>query len=64
MTTLTEWRCLFCKHYIGNSTCKAFPEGIPRVIYEGKDKHRKPLKGQKNDLVFTSIKMDKDDKIL
>lgn len=54
--TLNEWQCLYCKHYIGNSTCKAFPDGIPQVIYESKDKHSKPLEGQENSLTFEPIK--------
>lgn len=32
--------------------CKAFPDGIPEAIAYGDNKHLKPLKGQKNDIVF------------
>lgn len=57
--------CFKCKYYNAfKSGCKAFPKGIPDEITSGQNKHRKPLKGQKNDLVFTSIKMKKEDKIL
>lgn len=48
--------CLNCKHFnqdTPGATCQAFPNGIPAEIYEGDNKHKKPLKGQKNDLVFT-----------
>lgn len=52
-----------CKHYEGvkwfgeeesseNHYCKAFPEGIPYEISGGKDKHKKPLPGQENDLIY------------
>jgi hypothetical protein len=58
--------CGSCIHYQGlklfpidedmeedaRNVCKAFPEGIPEVIISGKSKHRKPLKGQRNDIVF------------
>lgn len=35
--------------------CKAFPDRIPDKIAYGKDKHDKPLEGQKNDIVFEPI---------
>lgn len=63
MTLLNQWRCLFCVHYKGDSKCSAFIDGIPSEIYLGKNKHRKPLKGQINDLVFTPVEMDDEDKI-
>lgn len=51
--------CLKCKHYTPMSGgCKAFPfaeGGIPEEIHLT-NKHDKPLKGQKNDLVFTPSK--------
>ena len=50
--------CFKCKHFkrfeIG---CNAFPNGIPDEITSGNNKHSKPLKGQKNDIVF-----EKEDK--
>jgi len=36
-------------------TCKAFPDGIPEEISSGENKHTKPLKSQKNSLVFEDI---------
>jgi len=46
--------CFDCRHYFGGAMykCKAFPEGIPDKILIGKNKHRKPLPGQGNDVVF------------
>jgi len=41
--------CLECKHFYKNEyeefCCKAFPEGIPDKIIEGKVNHKKPYKG-------------------
>jgi len=36
--------CLKCKHYEEGRTCKAF-EKIPDEIWEGRNSHRKPYKG-------------------
>ena len=52
-----------CKHYTGviqpdgtemteTNACKAFPDGIPIEIAYGDNKHLKPLKNQKNDIVY------------
>jgi hypothetical protein len=50
-----EASCARCKQGFDSIafTCKAFPEGIPDEILEGKDKHLKPLPGQKNGIVFS-----------
>jgi len=57
-----------CKHYIGIkwlepdnegsevNYCEAFPDGIPPEIAYGDNKHLKPLKGQKNDIVYEEKK--------
>ena len=48
--------CRFCKHLhslIGELTCDAFPEGIPRELTSDLILHNKPMLGQKNDIVFT-----------
>lgn len=43
--------CSFCKHFRWDSitavksTCEAFPNGIPDVIWSGKNDHRKPVTG-------------------
>ena len=52
-----------CKHFRGviqpdgteiteKVACDAFPEGIPDSIAYGDKKHLKPIKGQKNNIVF------------
>jgi len=52
-----------CKHYIGiiqpdgtemteTNICKAFPDGIPKEIAYGNNLHSKPLKDQKNEVVY------------
>lgn len=49
--------CFNCEHFTDEAPgCKAFPDGIPEEITSGKNKHRKPLKGQKNDIVFKRAK--------
>jgi hypothetical protein len=35
--------------------CAAFPDGIPEVILLGKNNHSKPLKNQKNNIIFMSL---------
>lgn len=55
-----------CKHYIGviqpdgtelteTNSCKAFPKDIPVEIAYGNNLHLKPIKDQKNDIVFEKI---------
>lgn len=52
-----------CKHYQGviqpdgtelteTNSCKAFPKGIPSEIAYGNNLHLKPIKNQKNGIVF------------
>lgn len=43
--------CNTCIHHIDGLTCMAFDE-IPDSILFGKNKHSKPLKNQKNQLVY------------
>jgi len=41
-------QCLFCKHIFKEGRrCKAFPNGIPNVIWNGKHDHKKSYKGDK-----------------
>ena len=48
--------CLTCKHHILGNQCEAFPNGIPDEIFQdGTNDHKKPLPGQKNDLVYEEI---------
>jgi len=35
------------------ASCKAFPEGIPFNMLEGKITHEKPIKGQTGNYLFT-----------
>lgn len=45
--------CFNCEHFSDDVLgCKAFPEGIPNAILNGNNKHKKPLRGQKNELTF------------
>lgn len=44
--------CNNCKHYLGNFKCSAFPDGIDSSILEDGAEHFKPVKGQKNKIVF------------
>jgi len=44
--------CGKCKNYLYDLKCIAFPEGIPKLILEGKNDHSKPLPKQDNDIVY------------
>lgn len=45
--------CFHCKHFRPfKGGCDAFPDGIPYEIAELGQPHNKPLKGQKNKIVF------------
>ena len=50
--------CVWCQNFIGFRKsiprCKAFPEGIPPVIFAGRVIHDTPVKGQKGEYVFKS----------
>ena len=52
----SNWHlCRFCKHLhslIGELTCDAFPEGIPKELTSALILHDKPMLGQKNHIVF------------
>lgn len=37
--------CKNCTHYLQNKQCKAFPEGIPEVLWSGDNLHRTPYEG-------------------
>ena len=40
--------CVYCAHLITDPegrTCKAFPDGIPMEIWDGRNDHRKPYPG-------------------
>ena len=46
--------CNQCRHFIDGLKCKAF-DTIPDEILFGENDHSKPLKGQKNKIVFEPI---------
>lgn len=48
--------CFKCKHFrrfSDDGGCDAFPKGIPDEITSGDNEHKKPLKDQDNNIVFT-----------
>jgi hypothetical protein len=48
--------CCDCKHYHPEiSTCDAFPVKIPDAVFLGNNNHMKPLRYQKNTIVFEPI---------
>lgn len=48
--------CINCKFkYAGDSTCKAFPDGIPERILFGDNQHTKPLPEQSNSITYAPI---------
>ena len=40
--------CSNCKHYLGELTCVAFPDGIPDKFITGNEKHTKKEPGPKS----------------
>lgn len=49
--TFSKPICNTCKYYNFNATCKAFPNGIPKVIIDG-GSHDEPLPHQGNDIIY------------
>lgn len=52
MTIGSAPQCLQCKHFDDKANksgfyCKAFPEGIPEEILDGRHDHRKQFKGDR-----------------
>jgi len=48
--------CSKCKHLDDLGFCSAFTDfGIPNEILNGENDHSKPLKGQKNNIVFEPL---------
>ena len=49
--------CGSCKHLIldRKQRCKAFPEGIPKKILDGKFDHTKKFPDQTTEILFESI---------
>jgi hypothetical protein len=49
--------CFKCKNFRRfKGGCLAFPNGIPDEITSGQNEHSKPLKGQRNKIVFEQMK--------
>jgi hypothetical protein len=49
--------CFRCKNFRRfKGGCLAFPNGIPNEITSGQNEHSKPLKGQRNKIVFEQMK--------
>jgi hypothetical protein len=49
--------CFKCRNFRRfQGGCLAFPDGIPAEITSGQNQHSKPLKGQKNTIVFEPIR--------
>lgn len=56
MTTVMPSLCLACRRLKEDSTCAAFPEGIPlNIIFYGAD-HRQPVAGDNGVLFEMSAK--------
>ena len=50
---MATWKgCLFCKHFKKDSSCKAFPKGIPLAILSGEVEHLKIDPKQEGSTVF------------
>ena len=49
-------QCNLCKHLVNplptKRICQAFPQGIPKKIWNNEIKHDKPIKGQNGNFVF------------
>lgn len=46
--------CNKCKNYKTGESCEAF-KFIPNLILSGENKHKKPLPGQENKIVFEPL---------
>ena len=52
--------CNYCRHYIDDLNCKAFPtpKTIPNEILNGENKHSKVISGQTGDFIFQKIETE------
>jgi hypothetical protein len=57
--TVYPKECMFCRHLsFMDEACKAFPNGIPEDIWEGRVSHKKPYKND-HGIMFESIEVKK-----
>jgi len=58
--TIILSQCFDCKHYNRydneKHSCKAFPKGIPKKVFENKIKHDHKISGQVGDYIFEEKK--------
>lgn len=45
-------QCAICKNYVLGKKCWAFPNGIPKAVFENKVIHDHVLEGQSDNYVF------------
>jgi hypothetical protein len=45
-------QCAICKNYVLGKKCWAFPNGIPKAVFENKVIHDHVLDGQSDNYVF------------
>jgi len=45
MIFTTAAQCRRCKHYRGDQSCDAYPDGIPKKLWTGDILHSKPFPG-------------------
>ena len=38
-----DQHCQFCKHYLGERQCLAFPQQIPAELWSGENWHKEPF---------------------
>jgi len=55
MTTIKEFPCFYCEHFIYYPFCDAFPGGIPDSIRLGENDHTKNITGD-NGIKFDKVK--------
>jgi hypothetical protein len=57
MIHTAEFNCRWCKHYLQDETCLAFPNGIPHAVWIGKNHHYEAIGGD-NGYRFERIRVD------
>ncbi|MCF8218715.1 MAG: hypothetical protein K9J21_07005 [Bacteroidales bacterium] len=60
MTSITDLKCLRCKHYVGDMKCVAFAGLIPFDIISGENPHTEPHPEQNGKIVFEPIVKDRE----